>query len=196
MNVFKKIGSAFAVALMVFSVTAIADDGEKSSQEQSSVAATNPDDANKGNEKSDKEQSKTERTLCMIKPDAVKNHKDKEIEDMIKAAGFKVVAEKEITMTQEQAEEFYKEHKDRPFFKTLVALMTSGPIKAKVLEKENAVKDYRKLMGATDSAKAEKDTIRGKFGTDKTANAVHGSDSPESAEREIKFFFKDGEIAN
>ncbi|MDR0942842.1 MAG: nucleoside-diphosphate kinase [Holosporales bacterium] len=134
--------------------------------------------------------------MCMIKPDAVKNHKDKEIEDMIKAAGFKVVAEKEITMTQEQAEEFYKEHKDRPFFKTLVALMTSGPIKAKVLEKENAVKDYRKLMGATDSAKAEKDTIRGKFGTDKTANAVHGSDSPESAEREIKFFFKDGEIAN
>jgi nucleoside-diphosphate kinase len=173
MNPLKKICSAFVAALAVFSLTAIA-----------------------ASDASDKEKATVERTLSIIKPDAAKDAKVVEqIIEMMKAAGFKVVAQKEMELTSDQAKEFYAVHKERPFFDTLCKLMTSGKIVVLVLEKENAIADYRKLMGPTDSKEADKDTtIRGKFGTDKTANAVHGSDSAENAAKEIKFFFKDDEI--
>jgi len=131
----------------------------------------------------------TNRTFTMIKPDAVKNgHTGAILDDIIKG-GFKVIALKYIQLTTESAGAFYAVHKERPFYGDLVKFMTSGPIVAAILEKENAVADFRTLIGATDPKKADQGTIRQKYAESIEANAVHGSDSDENAEIEGNFFF-------
>lgn len=125
----------------------------------------------------------------MIKPDAVKNgHMGAILNDIIQG-GFKIVAMKYIHLSQEVAGDFYAVHKERPFYGELVEFMTSGPIVAAILEKENAVEDFRKLIGATDPSKAEAGTIRNKYAKSIDANAIHGSDSDDNAEIEGNFFF-------
>ena len=134
----------------------------------------------------------TERTLSIIKPDAVKKNVIGAIITRFEQAGLKIAGARMMHLTKAQAEEFYAEHKERPFFGELVAFMTSGPCMPMILEGTNAILKNRELMGATNPTKAEKGTIRGDFAmpcTDLSANAVHGSDSPASAEREIKVFF-------
>lgn len=125
----------------------------------------------------------------MIKPDAVRNGHIGAILNDIIAAGFKIVAMKYTRLTRETAGAFYAVHKDRPFYGELVDFMTSGPIVAAILEKENAVEAFRKLIGATDPAKAEPGTIRNKYADSIEANAIHGSDSDENAAIESNFFF-------
>jgi nucleoside-diphosphate kinase len=131
----------------------------------------------------------TNRTFTMIKPDAVSASNSGAIVKMIEEAGFKIVALKKTLLTQERASQFYAVHKERSFFGELVAFMTSGPIIAAILEKENAVADFRKLIGATDPQKAEEGTIRRIFAKSIDANAIHGSDSDENAAIEGAFFF-------
>jgi nucleoside-diphosphate kinase len=135
-----------------------------------------------------------ERTFSIIKPDATKRNLTGAINQKIEAAGLRIVAQRRIKMSQSQAEGFYGVHKERPFFKSLVAFMTSGPVVVQVLEGENAVAKYREVMGATDPAKASPGTIRKEFAESIEANSVHGSDSPENAKIEIEFFFKPEEI--
>ncbi|MDR9425117.1 MAG: nucleoside-diphosphate kinase [Pseudomonadota bacterium] len=135
-----------------------------------------------------------ERTLSIIKPDAVAKNVIGEILSRFEKADLKVVAAKMMHLTQEQAEGFYAEHKERPFFNDLVAFMTSGPVVVQVLEGEGAILKNRDLMGATNPKEAEPGTIRADFATSIDANAAHGSDSAESAEREIAYFFNDNEI--
>ena len=137
-----------------------------------------------------------ERTLSIINPDAVSRHITGKVNAMIEDAGLKIVAQKLIRLTQAQAEEFYEEHKEKAFFGGLVEYMTSAPIVVQVLEGENAVAEYRKIMGATNPAVAEEGTIRKTFALSITQNSVHGSDSPESAKREISFFFSQIEIVS
>ncbi len=136
------------------------------------------------------------KTLAIIKPDAVEKGNSGEIIAMIIKAGFKVKAMKMVHLTKSSAEGFYAVHKERPFFKDLVAYMTSGPCIPIALEKENAVDDYRKLIGATDPAKAEEGTVRKLFAVDIQNNAVHGSDSDENAVKEIAHFFSSDELLN
>ncbi len=131
----------------------------------------------------------TNRTFTMIKPDAVANGHIGAILNDIITAGFKIVSMKYIRLTEETAGQFYAVHKERPFYGELVNFMSSGPIVAAILEKDNAVEDFRKLIGATDPAKAEPGTIRNKYAKSIDANAVHGSDSDENAEIEGSFFF-------
>jgi len=131
----------------------------------------------------------TNRTFTMIKPDAVANGHIGAILNDIIADGFKIVAMKYIRLTKENAGNFYAIHKERPFYGELVEFMTSGPIVAAILEKDNAVEDFRKLIGATDPSKAEAGTIRNKYAKSIDANAIHGSDSDENAEIEGNFFF-------
>lgn len=131
----------------------------------------------------------TNRTFTMIKPDAVANGHIGAILNDIIAGGFKIVAMKYIQLTNENAGSFYAVHKERPFYGELVTFMTSGPIVAAILEKDNAVEDFRKLIGATDPSKAEAGTIRNKYAKSIDANAIHGSDSDENAEIEGNFFF-------
>ena len=135
-----------------------------------------------------------EQTFSMIKPDATANNVTGKINAMIENAGFRIIAQKRIKMTPEQAGQFYAEHKGKPFYDGLVEMMSSGPIVVQVLQGENAITGYRALMGATDPEKAEEGTIRKAFGSVLPHNAVHGSDSPESAAREISFFFSKTEI--
>lgn len=135
-----------------------------------------------------------ERTLSIIKPDAVAKNVIGEIYSRFEKAGLSLVAAKMMHLTQEQAEGFYAEHKERPFFADLVAFMTSGPVMVQVLEGEGAVLKNRDLMGATNPKEAEAGTIRADFASSIDANAVHGSDSATSAEREIAYFFNDNEI--
>lgn len=135
-----------------------------------------------------------EQTLSIIKPDAVENAQIGDIEAYFEASGLRIVAAKMTHLTREQAEAFYAVHKDRPFYKDLVNYMISGPVVVQVLEGEDAVAQNRKIMGATDPAKASPGTIRADFGTDLQRNAVHGSDSLENAKKEISFFFKSEEI--
>jgi nucleoside-diphosphate kinase len=125
----------------------------------------------------------------MLKPDAVENGHAGKIIDHILAGGFKIIALKYTRLNREQAGKFYEVHKERPFYGELVDYMTSGPIYAAILEKDNAVADFRKLIGATDPAQADEGTIRKKFAESKAKNAVHGSDSDENAEIEGAFFF-------
>jgi len=132
---------------------------------------------------------KLERTLSIIKPDAVSKNYIGGIITMLEKAGLEVIAAKMVHMTQEQAEGFYAVHKERSFFKELVDFMTSGPSLVMVLEGEHAVKANRDVMGATDPKKAEKGTIRATFAESIDANAVHGSDSIENAQKEIQYFF-------
>ena len=136
------------------------------------------------------------RTLAIIKPDAVGKGFSGKIISMIIEAGFKIKAMKMVHLTKYSAEGFYTVHKDRPFFNDLVAYMTSGPCIPIALEKENAVDDYRKLIGATDPAKAEEGTVRKLFAVDIQNNAVHGSDSDENAVKEIAHFFSSDELLN
>ena len=131
----------------------------------------------------------TNKTFTMIKPDAVSNGHIGAILDKITQGGFKIVAMKYTYLTAEKAGEFYAVHKERGFFKDLVSFMSSGPIVAAILEKDNAVEDFRKLIGATDPSKAEPGTIRNLFAKSIDANAVHGSDSDENADIESNFFF-------
>ncbi|MFG6179273.1 nucleoside-diphosphate kinase [Halomonas sp. THAF12] len=138
----------------------------------------------------------TERTLSIIKPDAVAKNVIGEIESRFEKAGLKIVAAKMLQLSQEQAEGFYAEHKERPFFGDLVGFMTSGPVVVQVLEGDNAIVANRDLMGATNPKEAEAGTIRADFAQSIDANAVHGSDSPESAAREIAYFFEDSEICS
>lgn len=135
----------------------------------------------------------TNRTFTMIKPDAVQNGHIGAILAKINQAGFRIVAMRMTRLSKESAGAFYAVHKERPFFGELVDYMTSGPIVAAILEKNNAVEDFRKLIGATDPAKAEEGTIRKMFATSIAANAVHGSDSDENAAIEGSFFFADME---
>lgn len=129
------------------------------------------------------------RTFTMVKPDAFANGHSGAILDQIIKSGFKVVALKLTSLTAEKAGEFYAVHKERPFYGELVDFMSSGPIIAAILEKNNAVEDFRKLIGATDPAKAEEGTIRKKFAENLGRNAIHGSDSDENAAIEGNFFF-------
>ena len=135
--------------------------------------------------------SNTEQTLSIIKPDAVERNLDNEIKEMFKNKGFSIVKEKKIQIEKVEAEKFYKVHETKPFYNDLCAYLSSGPIVVMVLEKENAVLDNRKLMGATNPTDAEEGTIRKKYGISIDKNSVHGSDSVENAKIEIDFFFKD-----
>ncbi len=137
-----------------------------------------------------------ERTLSIIKPDAVKRNLIGAILTRFEEQGFNVLAMKMLRLTQEQAEGFYAEHQGKEFFTDLVEYMMSAPIVALVLEKENAVKDYRTLIGSTDPQTAAEGTIRRDFALSKRHNSVHGSDSQESAKREIAYFFVDNEICS
>lgn len=131
----------------------------------------------------------TNRTFTMIKPDAVESKNIGKILDLITANGFRIVAMRYTRLTKAQASKFYEVHAERPFYGELVEYMTSGPIVAAILEKENAVADFRKLIGATDPAQADAGTIRKLYAESKAKNAVHGSDSDENAEIEGNFFF-------
>jgi nucleoside-diphosphate kinase len=128
-------------------------------------------------------------TFSMIKPDAVEGGHTGAILKMIEEAGFRIVALKKTRLTPERAGEFYAVHKERPFYNDLCAYMSSGPVYAMILEKDNAVADFRTLIGATDPAKAEKGSIRNLFAKNIEANAVHGSDAHDTAKNESSFFF-------
>ena len=136
----------------------------------------------------------TNRTFTMLKPDAIENGHTGKILDMIIQAGFTVKAMKLTQLTTEQAQKFYEVHAERPFYGELVEYMTSGPIVAAILEKENAVADFRALIGSTDPAEAAEGTIRKYYAESKGRNAVHGSDSDENAEIEGEFHFSASEI--
>ena len=135
-----------------------------------------------------------ERTLSIIKPDAVGKNVIGEIYTRFEKAGLKIVASKMLHLSTEKAEGFYAEHKERPFFADLVTFMTSGPVVVQVLEGENAIALNRELMGATNPKEAAEGTIRADFAESIDANAVHGSDAPESAQREVAYFFEPSEI--
>lgn len=136
----------------------------------------------------------TERTLSIVKPDAVAKNIIGEIYSRFEKAGLHIVAARMLRLSREQAEGFYAEHKGRPFFPALVDFMTSGPVTVQVLEGDNAIARNRELMGATNPKEAAPGTIRADFAESIDANAVHGSDSPASAEREIAFFFAQNDI--
>ena len=135
-----------------------------------------------------------ERTLSIIKPDATRRNLTGKINARFEEAGLRFIAQKRVRLTKEQAEQFYGVHKERSFFNDLVAFMTSGPVLVQALEGENAVARNRELMGATNPANAAAGTIRADFAESVEANSVHGSDSPENAEREIAFFFAETEL--
>ncbi len=134
----------------------------------------------------------TNRTFTMIKPDAVIDGFTGPIIQQIEDAGFRIVAIKKVHLSPEQAGKFYEVHKERPFYGELCEYMSSNPIIPMILEKENAVEDFRKLIGATDPAKAEEGTIRKRFARSLSSNAIHGSDSDENAAIEGHFFFPEG----
>lgn len=136
------------------------------------------------------------KTLAIIKPDAVGNGFTGKIMDRIISSGFKIKAARLLHLSREQAERFYEVHKERPFYQDLVDFMTSGPCMPMAVEKENAVAEFRQLIGATNPAEAGEDTIRKDFAESVQNNAVHGSDSDENAEKEIAFFFSSNEILN
>ncbi len=135
-----------------------------------------------------------ERTLSIIKPDALKRNITGKVNAMIEENGLKIVAQKLIKLTKAQAEEFYGEHKDKVFFPDMINFMTSGPVIVQVLEGEDAVAHYRTIMGATNPAVAEEGSIRKTFALSIDQNTVHGSDSQAAAQREISFFFSAIEI--
>ena len=135
-----------------------------------------------------------EQTLSIIKPDATTRNITGQINAMIENAGLKIVAQKMVKLSKEQAQKFYAEHQGKGFFENLVTFMSSAPIIVQVLEGENAISSYRKIMGATNPDVAEEGTIRKTFALSIDKNSVHGSDSPESAAREIAFFFTSIEI--
>jgi len=131
-----------------------------------------------------------ERTLSIIKPDAVERKLEHKIKNFFLNSGLKIVDSKKIQITKEEAEEFYKVHQSKPFYNDLCSYLSSGPIEVIILEGQNAITENRKLMGATDPKKAEKGTIRFLYGISIDKNSVHGSDSLDNARKEIDFFFK------
>lgn len=135
-----------------------------------------------------------ERTLSIIKPDATRRNITGKIITCLEEAGLRIIAQKRMHLTPEQAGDFYAVHKERPFYGDLVSFMSSGPVVVQVLEGDNAVQKYRDVMGATNPANALPGTIRAQFAESIDANSVHGSDSLENAHQEIHFFFKDTEI--
>ena len=135
--------------------------------------------------------SNLERTLSIIKPDAVERNLENEIKEIFKNKNFNIVKDKKIQISKSEAEQFYKVHETKPFYNDLCAYLSSGPIVVMILEKENAVLANRELMGATKPEDAEEGTIRKKYGISIDKNSVHGSDSIENAKVEIDFFFKD-----
>ena len=135
--------------------------------------------------------SNLEKTLSIIKPDAVERNLENDIKEMFKSNGFVILKEKKIQIEKSEAEKFYKVHETKPFYNDLCDYLSSGPIVVMVLQRENAVKGNRELMGATDPKDAEDGTIRKKYGISIDKNSVHGSDSVENAKIEINFFFKD-----
>ena len=135
-----------------------------------------------------------ERTFSIIKPDATSRNLTGAINAMIEQAGLRIIAQKRVRISREQAETFYAVHRERPFFRDLVDFMISGPVVVQVLEGENAIAKYRDVMGATDPAKAAAGTIRKVHARSIGENSVHGSDAPETAKTEIAFFFKEDEI--
>ena len=134
------------------------------------------------------------RTFTIVKPDSVEKGNFGKIISQVEAAGFRVIGIKKLALSERQAQAFYAVHKERPFYGDLVRYMTSGPVYVAALEKANAVADLRKLMGATDPAKADEGTIRKQFGESIERNAIHGSDSDENAKIEIGFFFAESEL--
>ena len=134
--------------------------------------------------------SNLEQTLSIIKPDAVERNLENEIKQIFKDKGFQIIKEKKIQIEKSEAEKFYKVHETKPFYNDLCSYLSSGPIVAMIIEKENAVRENRDLMGATNPKDAEKGTIREKYGISIDKNSVHGSDSAENAKIEIDFFFK------
>tara|TARA_B000000565_G_scaffold218183_1_gene172126 strand:- start:151 stop:561 length:411 start_codon:yes stop_codon:yes gene_type:complete len=134
--------------------------------------------------------SKLEQTLSLIKPDAVERNLEEEIKQFFVNAGFKIAKQKKVKLEKKDAEIFYKVHETKPFYNELCNYLSSGPIVAMILEKVDAVSENRKIMGATDPAKAEEGTIRKKYGLSIDKNSVHGSDSVENATKEISFFFE------
>ncbi len=135
--------------------------------------------------------SEIEQTLSIIKPDAVDRNLDNEIKEIFRNNGFKILKEKKIQIEKSEAESFYKVHETKPFYNDLCSYLSSGPIVVMVLEKDGAVLENRKLMGATNPKEADEGTIRKKYGISIDKNSVHGSDSVENAKIEIDFFFKD-----
>ncbi|MEO1039491.1 MAG: nucleoside-diphosphate kinase [Pseudomonadota bacterium] len=135
-----------------------------------------------------------QRTFSIIKPDATARNLTGKINAMIEDAGLRIIGQKRIHLTREQAEGFYAVHKERPFFNDLVSFMISGPVVVQVLEGEDAIATYRKVMGATNPEQADEGTIRKAFAESIEANSVHGSDAPETAAEEIPFFFSEDEI--
>tara|TARA_B100001248_G_scaffold191397_1_gene146562 strand:+ start:378 stop:833 length:456 start_codon:yes stop_codon:yes gene_type:complete len=135
-----------------------------------------------------------EQTLSIIKPDATLRNITGQVNSIIEKSGLKIIGQKRIKLTKETAGKFYEVHKDRPFFKDLVSFMISGPVVVQVLQGDNAVSLYRKVMGATNPEEAEAGTIRKQFALSIEANSVHGSDSIENAQKEIAFFFSETEI--
>ena len=135
-----------------------------------------------------------QKTFSIIKPDAVKRNLIGHINQIIENSGLRILASKKMYLTKTQAETFYSVHKERPFFNSLVNYMTSGPVQVQVLEGNDAVSNYRKIMGATNPEQAEEGTIRKLYAESIEANSVHGSDSPENAEIEISFFFSGAEL--
>ena len=132
-----------------------------------------------------------EQTLSIIKPDAVERNLQDQIKNEFKNKGFEILKEKKLHITKEEAEKFYKVHESKPFYKDLCAYLSSGPIVVMSLQRENAVLENRKLMGATNPKEAEDGTLRKKYGISIDKNSVHGSDSVENAKIELDFFFKD-----
>ncbi len=139
---------------------------------------------------------KTNRTFTMLKPDSIEDGYMLPILNKVSDSGFKIIALKYKKMNREEAEEFYTIHSEKPFFSDLINFITRGPIVAAVLEKDNAVEDFRKLIGSTDPDEAEEGTIRKSFARSKGENAIHGSDSDENASIEISFHFDESEIFN
>ena len=133
----------------------------------------------------------SERTLSIIKPDAIRRNLTGKIRARFEKAGLRIVAQKRLRLSRAQAEKFYAVHKERPFFDDLCSFMTSGPVVIQVLEGDNAIARNREIMGATNPAEAEEGTIRKDFAQSIEANSVHGSDGPENAAEEIAFFFSD-----
>ena len=133
----------------------------------------------------------TEKTLSIIKPDAVERNLQDQIKNEFKSNGFEILKEKKIHISKDEAEKFYKVHESKPFYNDLCAYLSSGPIVVMSLQKDNAVLENRKLMGATNPEDAEEGTLRKKYGISIDKNSVHGSDSVENAKIELDFFFKD-----
>ena len=173
-----------------FSNTAPSDQSENRQKKDSEKKSPEEE----ADDNSDNDSAKVEKTLSIIKPDAVSKNVIGKIISRFEDNDLKIVAAKMLRLTRSKAENFYAIHKEKPFFKNLVKFMTSGPILVLVLEGENAITKNRTIMGATNYKKAAAGTIRADFGSSVTNNAVHGSDSPKTAKKEIAFFFKPREI--